>query len=536
MASQIYNSLASQTAQKKAASPLPWTTLPKPSVSVPVKPTTNTGGPTLNMNPFGDPNTGPLGTINKALGFPAQKPTSIIGDGKVGPLAPVKPTSMNGSGAVGPLALGIKAKTPDQNITSTSPTLPASQAASVTAPQTPTAPSLYQTAVGGLAGANVANQKIGDRAREIGDKAGEEINSLRQNSADIQGAYRTGAIAPRAQGLAQVVAQTEAAKEQGVIGMATQQLAGNAQALTAQGQTQSAQTAAGSLTQPQSGAAFFGSPETGGQVGSGNSLIDNAVSNAVGLIKSGSSTTDAMATLSALGAPAQQAFINQMRQFDPTWNPTSSNAIAQQNMATAQQNIASAANIQKSVTILHNLADQIIPNMSSTGFNPASTPIGNQTFAQYFANKNPAAVAGIKAGLGDIKNQISNVIAAATGLTPTGVTGVTDSYDFTQMNPQQLHDFLQYIDQYAQSNMQGAQQGIQGATSGYGAYQGATATPGALPVPGANSTGQVIGAAALSIGSALAKGLISSIKQTAQNAGGAISEGAGLGLAAKVLL
>lgn len=527
----MYNSLASQAAQKKTSAPS-WMSLPKPTISAPVKPAATSGGPTINMHPFGDPNTGPISTITKALGFPAPaapKPTSIVGDGKVGPLAPPKPTSMNGTGAVGPLALGLKAKTPDQNITPSSPTLPASQAAPVAAPQAPAAPSVYQTAVGGLAGANVANQKIGDRASEIGNTAGDQVNTLRQNAAETMGEYRTGVNGPRAQGLAQVVAQTEAAKEQGVIGMAQQQLAGNAQALTAQGQTQSAQTAAGSLTQPQSGAAFFGSPETGGQVGSGNSLIDNAVSNAVGLIKSGSSTTDAMATLSALGAPAQQAFINQMRQFDPTWNPTSSNAIAQQNMATAQQNIAAAANIQKSINIMDSLAGQILPNMGTTKFNSFNTPIGNQTFAEYFANHNPAAVAGIKAGLGDLKNQISNVIASATGLTPTGVTGVADSYDFTQMNPQQLSDFLQYINQYAQSNMQGAQTAVQGSTGGYGAYQGNTAAPGALPNPTPNSAAST----ALGVGAGLAKGLIQGI---ISKAGGAVSDVAGAGLAAKVLL
>lgn len=498
-------------------------------------------GATLAKNPFSNPNPGGvIGALNKATGLtqPAPKPTSIIGNGQVGPLAPVKPTSMNGTGAVGPLALGIKAKTPDQNITATAPKLPASQAAPVqdTTPAVSPAPTAYQSALGGLAGANIANQQLGQRAQDIGNSSGDQINQLRQDAAQTEGEYRTGATAPRAQGLAQVVAQTEAAKEQGVIGLATQQLAGNAQALSAQGQTQSAQSAAGSLSQPQSGAAFFGSPETGnvvgtgtGSGGTGNTLIDNAVSNAVGLIKSGSSTTDAMATLAALGAPAQQAFINQMRQFDPTWNPTSSNAIAQQNMATAQQNIASAANIQKSVTILDHLASQILPNMGTTGFNPANTPIGNQTFAQYFANKNPAAVAGIKAGLGDIKNQISNVIASATGLTPTGVTGVTDSYDFTQMNPQQLSDFLQYINQYAQSNMQGAQAGIQGATSGYGAYQGADAAPGALPTPTANSNSS----AALGTGANLAKGLISSVMS---KTGDAVSSAASAGLAAKILL
>lgn len=178
---------------------------------------------------------------------------------------------------------------------------------------------------------------------------------------------------------------------------------------------------------------------------------------------------------------------------------------------------------QKSVQTLNNLANQIVPNMGSTGFNPTSSPIGNQTFAQYFTEKNPAAKAGIVAGLGEIKNQISNVIASATGLTPTGVTAVTDTYDLTTLNPQQLSDFLQYINQYAQSNVKAAQDSIKSIQSG-----GTQANPGLLPAPAANTTGQ----AAAGTGATLAKGLISTI---ISHAGNLIAGGIGGGIAESIL-
>lgn len=179
---------------------------------------------------------------------------------------------------------------------------------------------------------------------------------------------------------------------------------------------------------------------------------------------------------------------------------------------------------QKSVQTLDNLANQIVPNMGTTGFNPSSSPIGNQTFAQYFTEKNPAAKAGIVAGLGEIKNQISNVIASATGLTPTGVTAVTDTYDLTTLNPQQLSDFLQYINQYAQSNIKAAQDSISTIQKG-GSSQ---ANPGILPAPTANSTGQAISGT----GATLAKGLIN---QIVSHAGSIIAGAVGGGLAEKIL-
>lgn len=182
---------------------------------------------------------------------------------------------------------------------------------------------------------------------------------------------------------------------------------------------------------------------------------------------------------------------------------------------------------QKSVNTLNNLANQIIPNMGTTGFNPYSSPIGNQTFGEYFANSNPAASAGIKAGLGEIKNQISNVISSATGLTPTAVTGVTDSYDFTSMNPQQLSDFLQYINQYAQSNISGAQQSIDSISKG----GTPNANPGLLPSPTAVGNGE----AALGTGATLAQGFIQSILSEAGNAVAGAAAGATSGLAKSVL-
>lgn len=177
---------------------------------------------------------------------------------------------------------------------------------------------------------------------------------------------------------------------------------------------------------------------------------------------------------------------------------------------------------QKSVQTLNNLAGQIIPGMGTTGFNPENTPVGNQTFGQYFANSNPSANAGLKEGLAEIQNQISNVISSSTGLTPSGVTSAVNSFDFTTLSPQQLNDFLQYINQYAQSNINAAQ-GTINVINGGGVP---STTQGALPAPTPNS----VGLAATATGATLAAGLVSKVLSEVGNT----VSGAAAGAAASI--
>lgn len=194
------------------------------------------------------------------------------------------------------------------------------------------------------------------------------------------------------------------------------------------------------------------------------------------------------------------------------------------NIRSVQDFTSQVNNTQKSIDTLHNFASAIIPNMGTVGFNPMNTPVGNQTFSKYFENANPAAAAGIKAGLGEIKNQISNVIASATGLTPTGVTSVTDSYDFTALSPKQLNDFLLYIDSYAKMNIDAAQKSIDRIKTG----GSANTETGPLPAPSANS----VGLSALGTGATAAQSLIS---QIISKAGNVVSGAIGGGIAAKIL-
>ena len=295
--------------------------------------------------------------------------------------------------------------------------------------------------------------------------------------------------------------------------------------------------AAGTLTKPEANASYYGSPYSGGLVGgntgsngsTGKQHNDTQVQQALDNISTGASTTDATAQISN-NPIAMAAFQSKMRQYDPNWNPTSSNAIASANIGTAQKYIQQSADIQNSISTLNKVASDLVPNMGSTGFNPTSSPIGNETFQQYFTEKNPAAKAGITKGLQDIETQMSKVISASTGLTPSGVTDQIQNsgIDFKNLNPQQLSDFIQYVNNYAQSNLGSAQEAVKGSLGSYGAYTGSPATSGSLPNPKANSTLQ----AAAGTGAGLAKGLISAIGSHLN----AVTGAAIGGLAEKVLM
>lgn len=350
----------------------------------------------------------------------------------------------------------------------------------------------FVTAIGGLAGANAANKAITDSTQNQVNGIAQNIAQLRQGANTQEQAYNTGMIQPRAQGLAQNVAQTEAGQESALQSELTNELAASGQALTGQAQTQSAEQAAGQLAAPNSNIINV-DPTTGlpiaggslGQLAQTAGQVQGIQSGAAAQAAAGGNIAAQNAT--ALGTASTSANASSINNFQSKIN-----------------------NTQNASATINNLANGIVPNMTATGFNPTSSPIGNQTFAQYFTEKNPAAKQGITQGLAEIKNQVSNIIASATGLTPTGVTAALGDIDFTNLNPQQLHDFLGYIDSYAQSNIQAAQQSIK--TLQNGGSVGANPTP--LPVPAANSSGQ----AAAGTGATLAEGLIGKIVSEAGNA------------------
>ncbi len=102
-----------------------------------------------------------------------------------------------------------------------------------------------QQAIGGLLNSQKLNQPYADRANEIADAAGKQISDIGRAGARGEAGYLTTGTSPVGEGNAAVLAQTTAAQQGAVSQGANMQLAGNSQALAAQGQAQSGLSSAG---------------------------------------------------------------------------------------------------------------------------------------------------------------------------------------------------------------------------------------------------------------------------------------------------
>lgn len=301
-------------------------------------------------------------------------------------------------------------------------------------------------------------------------------------------------------------------------------LAGQGQQITAGGEAgglaqgqQSAQIGAaqniGSLAQPQGGVSYFGNPVTGnivgsGQGGTGNTLIDSSLNNAMDIISRGGSTDDAMAALVG-GDVAKTAFINKMKEFDPNWTPTSSNAIAAQNMKQGQGFQGQAATLGTVLQQFRGVSQPVLSLIQGANLNPSNIPYLNQSLNSYISHvNNPAATAGLTAGINEMKNYVSAILGAGGDLTPTEVTNMTESIDFGNFNQQELSDFLNMIDNYGQIRLSGFQGSAQQSYGGNIGFQGGAATPSSQsvipqgyndPYLGGNTFGQTYAGAGLNI-------------------------------------
>lgn len=303
-------------------------------------------------------------------------------------------------------------------------------------PQENNQTSPFTTAVGGLAGANLANKAITDQTqKEVNDTAA-NIAQLRSNAAGMEGGYTTGLNGPRAQGLSQVVSQTEAAQEGALQSQLQNQLTAGGQALTGQAQTQAAEQTAGSLTAPQAGAAFFGSPVTGGLVGQGSNTMQNAVNNAIQLIKNGSSQSDAIATsgLSNFGLVGSNALSNALLGTNSGYNPTVQSAAANataSNVGTAgtsgtqtsaqgyAQSLPAYVSSNTAFSTASQNANTLISDLNSTGINSSNSTDWNNTINGLAGKLGSSQTAKVTAALAEAKQGYTNLLASVGAATPT---------------------------------------------------------------------------------------------------------------------
>lgn len=360
------------------------------------------------------------------------------------------------------------------------------------APNTTTFPGLVGSTVSSAQG----NIPIGQNATDIANKYTGMINPIVRGSVGQQTGDRTTGTTPVGEGNAAVAAGAAGNLISGLTSQENQELAANSQKLTAQNAQTSGLQGATSAVAPQSGASYFGDPLTGGLVGgsgatgllggasTGNSLVDTSVSNALDQIKNGASTTDAMSTLVG-GAPAQQAFLNAMKQYDPNWSITSSNAIASQNMAQGQKAQQQAFDMDTALKQIDTIAPNVTSFLQSSGLNSTNNPDVNASLNTYYGKfLNPANKAIFEQYIGDIKKYTGQILAAGSGSIPTDVSTTLSSFDPTNLTAKQLGSYLENLHNLG-SNQLSVLQAQTNASYGNGssaAYSGSPATATQKPV------------------------------------------------------
>lgn len=441
-----------------------------------------TGGPTLNSNPMGNPSAGIIGSINSAVGLPTP-PTSIVGDGQVGPLAS---------------KTGLLTSTPSTPLKKTTTTNADGSSTSQEYHAPTTSSSDSDTSNTGTKSDTTKNGTTSSNAPGTGTTAPVTASSNpidnAQNLLNVSGGDTAGQGAANAAGLFGAM--------------------GNIAGLQpfANGTIQGLDQSFANLSRPQSTGNLAGEE---GLFNTQNAIFQNAAntSAAQALANKGLATQGAQGVLNASLPQFNVSPGNVVGQPLQTGGGVDSNYLggiaAPANIASVQTYTTQNNTIGNSIEKLDNIANGnngsggLIANMGTENFNPLNTPIGNQTYSNYYKNLNPAAQAGIQAGLGDIANNVSTVLSSVTGLTPTAVSAIVDSYDFQDLTPQQLNDFLVYVKGYANNAIQANTDSINNIKSG----NSVSASNAPLPAPSPNS----IGSAALGTGATLAEGLVNKL-------------------------
>lgn len=207
-------------------------------------------------------------------------------------------------------------------------------------------------AYGNLSTTSAGNIPLGQNAINIANTAGQNIANIGIAGAKGEAGYNTTGTSPVGEGNAAVLAQTTAAQQQAVAQGADAQLAGNAQALTAQNQAQSgygqagqlANTAQGNQITAQNNAGNLASPRQNGYV-----LIDPSTGQPVG---GAGGATGAAFQGGQIGA-AETAGGN-------TFALNQANTAAKGIQGTIQQYIAANPNLNASSSTIANAAQQWI--------------------------------------------------------------------------------------------------------------------------------------------------------------------------------
>lgn len=327
----------------------------------------------------------------------------------------------------------------------------------------------FAAATTGLLGAGLQNSAITNQTQNEVNNIAQQIQALQTGANTQEQAYQSGMVTPRAQGLAQNVASTEANQQTALQGQLTNELAAQQQALTGQSQTQSAEQAAGSLTAPQ--LAQYGqtsfSPGTGQFAGQG-SLPPAVLQQYAQMAASGQYSA---IPASITGNPVLSAQLNQAAAaINPSYSPIASTAQGATQAANIQtlgtaptntnaqigsQNQTAAANLSTQLQQFSNLSNTASNFLQSNlGLNPTQIPSMNQSIGSYLANvKNPAAAAAYSLISNDIVGLQTAILGSYGSTTPTAAVQATLQTNPSTLPISQLQTWINTLNQLGGSRL-----------------------------------------------------------------------------------
>ena len=333
------------------------------------------------------------------------------------------------------------------------PVTPQNPAAQVFNPQTgtwgastPQAP--YSAATTGLLGAPAQNTQLGQNATDITNSYNKQIAAL----APLTSAAGDLSTGTSAVGGGNATLDSSAISQRiGVLeGQEAQQLAGNSQGITAQGQAQSALNSAGQLTQPQLGSIGgqqYYNPVTAGSSGSGT--LPQAAQDAVNLqiqkVKSGNSTVaDAQSALSAYG----QAGLNALQAgLGSGFSNVQSNANAASQATNLSNTSSQAQATQQAVTYANQVLDDLTAAYNAQGsLQKTGIPLVNAgaNLLSQLTGFGISNTQGYSSTQGEALAAVSQALSSG-GITPTSAGQIAQSLIPSNATPAQIQTAKTYL-------------------------------------------------------------------------------------------
>lgn len=444
-------------------------------------------GTSANTSTFGNPSQ-PMGVTAKTPAANTTPPATTIPKAQANPVvsAPV-PTGGFNQNAQGLTPEQMLAQDPSR-ADPTAVAQPAqnglaAQAGSLTGTQSTTPPAAPQGTLGtGSPTAIAANQTAsGLLGNMVGQSQGlyqnqaaminpqiqqnlQNVTDATQREMQLTGGSYSGSAADYAGRIAQLENLKQAA--QGNINAASNNLgtfSGQAQNALGTGLSAATQQVAAPYNTP------LVNPLTGqftnsATSGTGGAALQNAVAQTVQLMKNGASQADAMSTtgLSNFGLAGQAALTSAL---GSGYNPTAQAGIAAQNTTQGQTYQGIAQDLSNALQTMQPIGQKLVDFITTTGQNPATSPLVNEQIGKINAQLYPAQVATLNAAINDIRSFAIQILGSQSGANPTDVTNAVNSFDFSKFSATDLQSFLNDLNNLGNTRLSQTQSAMK---AGYG--------------------------------------------------------------------